>query len=104
VEIGSWYTPYLKIAKNMGIMTRDEGKTTVRPAENANGAEVAKMIAEAFEIEVREKKSWEAWYAPYFEVLGENNALPYNKGDHKVTRGEMMFMVSVILNTQNNEL
>lgn len=101
-ELGSWYAPYLKIARDMGVMTGDTGKNTVRPGDNANGAEVAKMVAEAFGMEVREKKDWEDWYDPYFEVLGEVNALPYNKGDHKVTRGEMMFMVSVITNMNNN--
>lgn len=103
-ELGSWYAPYLKIARDMGIMTGDKGKTTVRPADNANGAEVAKMIVEAFDMEVREKKDWEEWYAPYFEVLGEMNALPYNKGTHNVSRGEMMYMVSVVTNSIDNEL
>lgn len=97
VNIGSWYAPYLKIARDMGVMTGDKGKNTVRPSDDANGAEVAKMIAEAFEIEVREKEEWEDWYAPYFEVLNEAKALPYQSGTHKVTRAEMMFMISKIL-------
>jgi hypothetical protein len=102
VELGAWYTPYLKIAKDMNVMTGDSGKATVRPGDKANGAEVAKMIAIAFEIEVREKKAWEQWYTPYFEALGELEALPYVDGNHKVTRAEMMFMISVVLEAQES--
>lgn len=103
VELGAWYTPYLKIAKDMGVMTGDKGKSTVRPGADANGAEVAKMVAVAFDMDVREKESWEEWYAPYFEAVGSLGALPYNSGSHKVTRAEMMFMISVVLESQENE-
>lgn len=103
VEFGAWYAPYLKIARDKKIMTGDANKTTVRPADSANGAEVAKMIAVAFDLEVREPKAWEEWFDPYFEVLGELSALPYKSGAHKVTRAEMMFMISVALEAQENE-
>ncbi len=103
VEFGAWYSPYLKIARDKGIVTGDSGKNTVRPADGANGAEVAKMIAVAFDMDVREKESWEEWYAPYFEAVGSLGALPYNSGSHKVTRAEMMYMISVVLEAQENE-
>ena len=101
VKLGEWYVPYLAIAKEKSIMTGDgglkKGSTTVRPGDKAKGAEVAKMIAVAFELELREAKSWEQWYAPYMEALDGLGALPFSSPDHVVTRGEMMFMVSTVL-------
>lgn len=99
-NLNEWYAPYLALARDKGIMTGDGntgGKTTVRPGANSSGAEVAKMIAVAFDLEVREKKAWEEWYAPYMEALEEKQALPFAKASHVVTRGEMMFMVSTVL-------
>jgi hypothetical protein len=101
VAKNAWYLPYLDLAKRKGIMTGDfkgeSGPTTVRPGEFANGAEVAKMIAVGFDLNVRAAFSGEAWYQPYFEALQQKGALPYKKADHMVTRAEMMFMISVIL-------
>lgn len=97
VQSNAWYLPYLFLAKEKDILTGDKGKRTVRPADAANGAEVAKMIAVAFDLEVRDLKSGEAWYEPYLETLRSLDALPYASARHKVTRGEMMFMISVIV-------
>ncbi|HMR00949.1 MAG TPA: S-layer homology domain-containing protein [Candidatus Gracilibacteria bacterium] len=99
VQLGAWYTPYLEIARIKNIMTGDgsgTGITTVRPADNANGAEVAKMIVESFEIQV-DSKPGTKWYEPYMAALTAINAMPYNNPNHVVTRGEMMFMVSRVL-------
>lgn len=100
VQPGAWYLPYLYIANQKGIMTGDSGKTTVRPADNANGAEVAKMVATAFGLEVRAAKEGEKWYTPYMDVLIGMGALPYYLPYHQVTRGEMMFMISTILRNE----
>ncbi len=101
IEPKGWYRPYLKVAKDRGIMTGDKrtgsGPTTLRPGDSANGGEVAKMIAVAFDLDVQAAKTGEQWYKPYLEALRDLGALPYTKGDHQVTRGEMMFMVSVVL-------
>jgi hypothetical protein len=106
VEKNAWYLPYLDLAKKKGIMTGDSmtgsGATTVRPGDYANGAEVAKMIAVGFDLDVRVAASGEAWYQPYFEALQQKGALPYIKADHMVTRAEMMFMVSVVLKNKVN--
>lgn len=106
IELKAWYLPYLKVAKDRGIMTGDKsssgfGPTTVRPGDSANGGEVAKMIAVAFDLQVRASKDGERWYKPYLEALRELNALPYTKGDHQVTRAEMMFMVSMVLSKKS---
>lgn len=101
----AWYAKYLEVARIRNIMTGDkvEGSKpkTVRPGDFANGAEVAKMIAVAFNLDIREPTEIEQWYTPYLDALFDLNALPYDKADHKVTRGEMMFMISKILESQN---
>lgn len=100
VQLGAWYTPYLQIAREKGIMSGDwTGKniTTVRPGDNANGAEVAKMISEAFTLDIIVSDSETAWYAPYMNILEEMDVLPYSSPSHIVTRGEMMYMVSGVL-------
>lgn len=102
VQAGAWYLPYLQIAREKGIMSGDQkagqtGATTVRPGDNANGGEVAKMIAEAFELEI-EMENNQAWYMPYMKKLEDLNVLPYESASHIVTRGEMMFMISKMLN------
>lgn len=101
VEMGAWYLPYLQLAREKGIMTGDKKRAnrpaTVRPGQSANGAEVAKMIAIAFGLDVRAAEAGEQWYAPYMELLKSKGALPYKDAAHMVTRGEMMFMISVLV-------
>jgi len=102
VEEGVWYLGYLELARQKGIMTGDKprregARTRVRPGEGANGAEVAKMIAIAFDLSVRSAKDGEEWYEPYLELLRAKGALPYENPDHPVTRAEMMLMISVVL-------
>lgn len=108
IQAGAWYTKYLEIARRRRIMTGDKksigGITTVRPADSANGGEVAKMIAVAFGLPVRTPTSNEAWFDPYLDALDERDALPYTSATHQVTRGEMMFMISEILNSGEIDL
>lgn len=102
VQLGAWYTPYLEIARQKGIVTGDgngSGITTVRPADSANGAEVAKMIVESFEIQIDPEEGTQ-WYEPYMGALTSMGAMPYSSPNHMVTRGEMMFMVSTVLAAQ----
>lgn len=108
IGLNEWYAPYLKIALDKGVMTGDGGPEaglrTVRPGDTAKGGEVAKMIAEAFGMDVREQKDGEQWYERYMEAIDEMKALPYVNADHMVTRGEMMYMVSEVLSfLENNE-
>ena len=92
------------MAKEKGIMTGDKkdgfGPKTVRPGDFANGAEVAKMIAIAFNLEIRAAATGEAWFVPYLEVLDGMNAVPYSDAGHQVTRAEMMLMISRVLSQQ----
>ena len=62
-------------------MTGDAGKSTVRPADGANGAEVAKMIAVAFRLDVPSAEG-KIWYEPYMQILKDMGALPYEKPYH----------------------
>ncbi|MDF2379627.1 MAG: S-layer homology domain-containing protein [Candidatus Gracilibacteria bacterium] len=100
VQRGAWYLPYLSLAQQKGFMSGDSsiglGLPTVRPGDFANGAEVAKMIAVAFDLDVV-VDSEEAWYRPYLDLLQQKNALPYSQPNHRVTRGEMMFMIHQLL-------
>jgi hypothetical protein len=106
IQAGSWYLRYLKLANDKGIMTGDKrsgtGPKTVRPGDSANGAEVAKMIAIAFDLEVRSAGPGEDWYVPYMQMLEQMGALPYSNANHQVTRAEMMFMISRVLSAQNS--
>lgn len=100
IEAGAWYTRYLQIAREKDIVTGDGssgGITTVRPGDNANGAEVAKMIAVAFGLHVQPAGAGQSWYVPYMNELQTMGILPYEKPSHVVTRGEMMFMISKAL-------
>lgn len=101
IQPGAWYLPYLKLANDKGIMTGDKrsgtGPKTVRPGDSANGAEVAKMIAIAFDLEIRSPGEGEEWYTPYMQMLEQMGALPYSDAKHQVTRGEMMYMISRVL-------
>lgn len=104
IQAGSWYEKYLQIAHDKGIMTGDSregtGPTTVRPGDFAIGAEVAKMVAVAFDLNVRAAGKTEEWYVPYMQLLEQMGALPFSEAGHQVTRAEMMFMVSRVLATQ----
>jgi hypothetical protein len=99
VDLQAWYSPYLHIAREKGILTGDgagSGLTTVRPAGYANGAEVTKMLVTAFELPI-EYGEGASWYAPYWNTLQKMNILPYQKANHQVSRGEMFYMISKIL-------
>jgi hypothetical protein len=102
IDKTAWYVPYLYLAAEKGFMTGDrsdgQGLPTVRPGDAANGAEVAKMIAVALDLDVRAAGPGEPWYEPYMELLTFHGAMPYDTADHVVTRAEMMFMMSVLLN------
>lgn len=98
ISPGEWYVKYLQVARLKNIMTGDEGKSTIRPADNANGAEVAKMISVAFALEVDAQAPGESWYERYNRALESVGALAWSSPDHKVTRGEMMYSISKILN------
>ncbi len=98
VEAGAWYLPYLKVARDRNILVGDSGKTTVRPADGVNGAEVSKMIAEALDLEIPAPQSGEQWYQPYMNELNSMGALPFSSPTHQVTRGEMMRVMFVVMN------
>jgi len=100
VDTEAWYAPYLELANLKEIMTGDEGKDTVRPAEGANGAEVAKMIVIAFELELKSAVyDNDVWYSKYLQTLEDLNALPYDNADHEVTRGEMMYIIAKVMDS-----
>lgn len=44
---GDWYMPYLQAAKNLGVVSGDAGKGTVRPYDSSQRVEALKMIFEA---------------------------------------------------------
>ena len=47
---GTWYIPYLKVAKGLGIFTGDGGKTTARPNDTVKRSEVLKFVFESLRI------------------------------------------------------
>ncbi|MDD3896774.1 MAG: S-layer homology domain-containing protein [Candidatus Peribacteraceae bacterium] len=84
-----WYGPFAQAARCAGIIGGyPDG--TFRPARNINTAEAAKIVVEAFGLEVSVQDA-ETWYAPYMETLEGIEALPSTATDpaHLLTRGEM---------------
>lgn len=104
VIVGAWYMPYLSAGKNLGIVSGDKGKTTVRPESYINRAEALKLVFETMKAvwgyqlnscssSMYADVSSNAWYSSYvcgsaqynlFDTFG-NNFMP---GSY-VSRAEM---------------
>ncbi|MBD3270545.1 hypothetical protein GF376_03380 [Candidatus Peregrinibacteria bacterium] len=89
VEPGVWYTKYVCFGAEKGIV---EGYPdgTFRPGNSINFVESAKIVTEAFGVDVFEDS--ETWYKPYVEYLESQKAVPVAIGsswDKLINRGEM---------------
>lgn len=50
VQVGSWYMQYLRTGLFLGVFHGDGGKTTARPADTVNRAELLKIVFESAEV------------------------------------------------------
>jgi uncharacterized secreted protein with C-terminal beta-propeller domain len=84
-----WYAPYVCTAKKLGLI---EGYPdgTFKPSEPINFAEAAKIIANAFNIQLGEDDP-SAWFKKYITALQREKAIPLSVEylDEKITRDEM---------------
>lgn len=93
IQAGEWYIPYLrKAVENEVIDGYPDG--TFKPADSINFAEAAKIIAEAFNVELGEGDV-EAWYKEYVTGLEGEDVIPISVDyfDEDITRDEMAEMI-----------
>ena len=86
-----WYSPYVCIAKDEGVISGyPDG--TFRPGQNISFVEAAKILAEAYGLNVTKGGSW---YEGYVKVLQENNYIPSTVGtlEKTITRAEMAELI-----------
>lgn len=85
-----WYTPYLCIGKEKGIIKGDQDKGTFRPSDNITIAEGSKVVAEAFRFEL-DNLGQGQWYRRYVDALSQRNAIPLSilSVKDEITRAEM---------------
>jgi len=97
-----WYAPFLCYAKKFGLVNGyPDG--SFRPASNINFVEAAKILAQAFELNiVTTVPTCEnadpltcPWFRPYVLLLEARGAIPTSivRFDQSVTRGEMAEMI-----------
>lgn len=91
VQDGAWYVPYLRNAKENGVIGGyPDG--TFKPAQDINFAEASKIIVVGTGGDFAGAGyAPEDWFHKYVNVLQGKNAIPttINSFDQKITRGEM---------------
>ena len=74
---------------------------TFKPASNINFAETAKIVANAFMLDLEGHKT-DVWYEPYVRALEDLEAIPetIKSNDQLITRGEMAEIVYRVMAKQ----
>jgi hypothetical protein len=78
VETTDWFSPYIEAAfRQNWVSGYPDG--TFRPGKPINRAEVAKILCNAFLLDIPQIHSDEEipWFRPYFEALDRKDLLPY---------------------------
>lgn len=94
VERSDWFFDYVETAHEYGWL---EGYPdgTFQPGSKINRAEAAKIMANAFGLEVAPEAEDEPWYKKYFRTLLQKELLPHGaeytdlKPNHNPTRSEI---------------
>lgn len=96
VAESDWFTPYIAYGVFYNIV---EGYTdgTFKPAQNINFAEAAKIIVITLVDSNITKKNADDWYEPFITKLKSMDINTFDPS-HKVTRGEMAYLISSVLN------
>ena len=76
VRVEDWFAPFVETARNRGWLT-GYSDGTFRPGNLINRAEAAKILANAFELEIPNVFPGSPWYEPYFRALGANKMLAH---------------------------
>jgi hypothetical protein len=97
VPSGQWFTPFVCKAKDLGFLN-GYSDGTFKPADNISFAEAAKIVSNAFELNV-DMPQQGPWYAPYVYALAEAGAIPetITSVDLMLTRGEVAEIVYRLL-------
>ena len=83
METSDWFFPYVETAKHHGwISGYPDG--SVRPGGHINRAEVAKILANAFNFQTGTSQEGEQWYEMYFHTLNENDLLAHDSDFHSL--------------------
>lgn len=96
VQTSDWFFPYVETAKTKGWIDGYEDGS-FKPGNTINRAEVAKIIAEGFNLDISSQVG--PWYSKYFVSLAEQNLLPYNTPENNIgpevlpSRAEIVEMV-----------
>lgn len=91
VESDAWYAYYVNAARALG-MVGGYPDGTFKPAATINVAESAKILAEAYDLQVIDG---DVWYEGYVRALADLRAIPASieRVNDLLTRGEMAEMV-----------
>ena len=92
-ETAVWYLDYVCYAKTEHLVDGyPDG--SFRPDQNINFVEAAKIIANAFQLQVIPPAASESWYKGYVDALAAKKTIPttVTMFDKKITRGEMAEM------------
>ncbi len=77
-----WFYPYIETAYSLGwIKGYPDGN--FRPGNSINRAEVAKLVAKSFILNVNTAGHTGNWYEPYIETLNTQGLLPFNVESNK---------------------
>ncbi len=94
VKVTDWFFRYVETARYHGWLSGyPDG--TFRPGNKINRAEVAKIVANAFGLEIPTLEEGAEWFQPYFEVLEVNNLLAHDstweelEASHEPSRAEI---------------
>lgn len=89
VDLNNWYSPYLCIALQEGLINGYPDKT-FRPTDSINFAEAAAILARASREELG-RKTTDTWYDPSVRWLDAHNAIPLSikKPYSVLSRGDM---------------
>lgn len=94
IERSDWFFDYVETAKHYGwVSGYPDG--TFQPAGKINRAEVAKITAIAFGLDIPELQEGEIWSDPYFNALDKSYLLPHGlernalDAGHKANRAEI---------------
>lgn len=98
VGYGDWFTPYVCLAKQKGIIG-GYNNGTFGPGKNINFAEASKIITQSFNISTGDGTPW---FAPFITALSEAKAIPLSitNAEKNITRGEMAELIYRLM-TQN---
>ncbi len=99
IERDDWFFDFVETAKYYGwIDGYPDG--TFRPGNKINRAEAAKILANAFDLPIPDRKAGQEWSVPYFEALSQSDLLAYGsslddkdagKNPHRAEISEQIF-------------